>query len=295
MKNIHVYPVEILKSIYLIENDINNKKYVGQSINPEERFKSHCKASSNTLISQAIRQYGKEHFRYTIIEENIPNYNEREIYWIQKLNTLAPNGYNVAMGGEDPPIMRGESSPSCTFSDSILKQIQDDLINTQISYSQLAKKYNISKKSVLRINHGQQRRDEKLSYPLRKTPNINGKLTKEQVLEIINLLRYSYLFNGEIAEMYDVEVHEISSINTGKAHKMENLVYPIREWKSCGAPSPVTYDEVTEIYDLLQSSTISFREIAKRYNVKLDFIIGLNSGKYKRYRRKEFTYPIRKK
>ena len=295
LSSIHVYPVEILKSIYLIENDINNKKYVGQSINPEERFKSHCKKSSNTLISQAIHKYGKEHFKYTILEENIPNYNEKERYWIQKLNTIAPNGYNIAEGGEDPPIMKGEDSPSCTINNLTLKEIQDDLINTQISYLDLAKKYNVSKRTILRINQGEQRRDNNLSYPLRKNPNINGKLTKEQVLEIIDLLQHSYLFNGDIARLYGVECHIISQINTGESHKMENIAYPIREWKSCGERSPVTYEEVTEIYNLLQNSNMSFRKIADRYKVKLNLIIGINSGKYKKYKRKNLYYPIRKK
>ena len=44
MNNIYVNPVGIIKKdIYIIKNDLNDKVYIGQSINSEERFKSHCK------------------------------------------------------------------------------------------------------------------------------------------------------------------------------------------------------------------------------------------------------------
>lgn len=69
------------KDIYIITNDINDKVYVGQSINPEDRFKSHCKKNyDNSLIDAAIQKYGKEHFQMQILEKDLENYNEREKY-----------------------------------------------------------------------------------------------------------------------------------------------------------------------------------------------------------------------
>jgi hypothetical protein len=40
--------------------------------------------------------------KYEIIEENIllEQLDEREIYWIKELNSLAPNGYNCNSGGD---------------------------------------------------------------------------------------------------------------------------------------------------------------------------------------------------
>ena len=60
MNNICQYRGNHLKKdIYIIKNRINNKVYIGQAKNPEERFISHCKPSSaklsNSLIDYAIQ------------------------------------------------------------------------------------------------------------------------------------------------------------------------------------------------------------------------------------------------
>ena len=50
-----------------------------------------------------MKKYGIEHFHYEILEDNIldkKELSEREKYWIKKLNTIRPNGYNIASGGE---------------------------------------------------------------------------------------------------------------------------------------------------------------------------------------------------
>lgn len=79
MSNKYASPVGIIKKdIYVI---INNKLYVGQSLNAEERFMSHCKGDyNNSLIDKAIQKYGKKHFWFEIIESQIENYNEREVF-----------------------------------------------------------------------------------------------------------------------------------------------------------------------------------------------------------------------
>lgn len=40
--------------IYKIENLINGKKYIGQSIHIEKRWQEHCQVSSKSLIGKAI-------------------------------------------------------------------------------------------------------------------------------------------------------------------------------------------------------------------------------------------------
>lgn len=45
--------------------------------------------------------YGVDNFSFEIIEECADNQlNERESYWIQQYNCIAPNGYNMTSGGE---------------------------------------------------------------------------------------------------------------------------------------------------------------------------------------------------
>ena len=82
--------------IYKIENLINHKIYIGQSFHIERRWREHCFPSTKSIISDAIKKYGKENFSFQIIEEcSIDDLDEKEIFYIKKFNCIVPNGYNV--------------------------------------------------------------------------------------------------------------------------------------------------------------------------------------------------------
>lgn len=291
-------PVEIIKKeIYIIKNDINSKVYIGQAINSKERFVNHCKQSAGKKsdfrsIDYAILKYGKKHFWFEIIKPASENYNENEIACILEYNSLYPNGYNLTEGGEEPPRKTGENHPNSKISNEQFAEIIILLKNTTMSLSQIGKKYNISKKQILRINQGTTRIIPGQEYPIRKTPNMNGKLTEKDIDEIIHLLKESYLFSGEIAQKYGVKEHIISHINNGTLHPRENEKYPIRNWKSCGVRA-FTYEQVTEIIERLKHDTISIHKLSKEYNVDANVIYMINSGTSKKYRRENEKYPIR--
>lgn len=101
--------------IYSITNLQNNKLYVGKTTqpNPYDRWKQHLQlarsknnlAESNSShsmpIVRAISKYGADNFKFRVIEEcNDNNINERETFWIEKLDAYGKNGYNVTLGGE---------------------------------------------------------------------------------------------------------------------------------------------------------------------------------------------------
>lgn len=89
--------------IYLITNLINGKQYIGQSVNIYHRWICHQNPRDieNTPINLAIKKYGKNNFKFEIIENCLQKeLNEKEIYWIKYYNTLVPNGYNIRQGGE---------------------------------------------------------------------------------------------------------------------------------------------------------------------------------------------------
>lgn len=88
--------------VYLIINMVNGKKYVGQTTQPlKKRFNQHAK-SKKTHLGNAIRKYGVENFTIEVLEEcySREQLNEREIFWIAKLNCKHPNGYNLTDGGK---------------------------------------------------------------------------------------------------------------------------------------------------------------------------------------------------
>lgn len=89
--------------IYMITNKINNKKYIGQSVNIKRRkhyhFTRHCKM----IISDSIFKYGKENFVFEILEEcEEAQLDELEIKYITEYETHISlgRGYNVDLGGK---------------------------------------------------------------------------------------------------------------------------------------------------------------------------------------------------
>lgn len=88
--------------VYLATNKINGKKYVGQTVRSlEERWKDHCRAKDDNYFHRAIHKYGVENFSLEVLDtaESGKELDEKEMFWIKKLNTLFPRGYNLKEGG----------------------------------------------------------------------------------------------------------------------------------------------------------------------------------------------------
>ena len=94
--------------IYVITNQINHKQYVGKtSYSLDKRFQEHIYDSHRSLeynehrpLYMAFNKYGIDNFIIEQLEEVPENKeNEREQYWIAKLNTYN-EGYNATLGGD---------------------------------------------------------------------------------------------------------------------------------------------------------------------------------------------------
>lgn len=84
--------------IYSIRNLINNKIYIGKTINDRDDY-----FGSGLLINRAIEKYGKENFSKEILEEvfSVETLNDREKYWIDEYNSTDLRiGYNIGKGGD---------------------------------------------------------------------------------------------------------------------------------------------------------------------------------------------------
>ena len=107
----------MIKDIYIIKNKFNSKVYIGQTVNPTQRWSQYKSAAQKKpeaqLITKAMNKYGFDNFWMEILESGVENYDEREKYWIQYYNSLAPNGYNLAEGGEGTGS--GISSPAAAI------------------------------------------------------------------------------------------------------------------------------------------------------------------------------------
>lgn len=154
-----------MTGIYKIQNNINNKIYIGQSKNIEKRLKDHKNRANDTNSNEynrhlyrSMRKYGIENFSFEIIEEcNVDELNEKERYWIEYYNSFF-NGYNLTFGGD--------SSGSEIYKNKIINIISD-LENTDKTQKEIAKENEISEEMVQGINTGRYWKHNR-KYPIRQ-------------------------------------------------------------------------------------------------------------------------------
>lgn len=136
-----------MTGIYKIENLINGKIYIGQSIDIKQRWRQHRNDYKNkkSLLYSAINKYGIENFLFSIIEEcKEEELNEKECFYIKKFNSCVlfenSHGYNATEGGESPG-----SSLKDEQKENIIKLWNDGLTEKEI-----VQKTNISAGTVTR-------------------------------------------------------------------------------------------------------------------------------------------------
>jgi len=93
---------DIVTGIYCFTNKTNGKQYVGLSKDIALRYANHIGARSpkKSAMFLPIKKYGIEAFTFEVLEEcSEADLCEREIYWIEKLDSYN-TGYNKTTGGE---------------------------------------------------------------------------------------------------------------------------------------------------------------------------------------------------
>ena len=93
------------RGIYKIENNLNHKIYIGQSVDIERRWKQHISSSNDVKhplyynqLYRDFRHYGIDNFTFSIVQEiSEGSLDEAELYWMKHYDTLK-NGYNISAG-----------------------------------------------------------------------------------------------------------------------------------------------------------------------------------------------------
>lgn len=222
------------KAIYKITNLINGKIYVGQSKQPTHRWKEHKWNAFNpnrkekSLLYNAIKKYGVNNFDFTIIGW-FEDYNEKEKYYINFFNSIAPGGYNLTEGGEDPPHKYGEEHHNSRYSQEIVDKIIDDLLSKKYTQKEIEVKYQVNQQLITSINRGATHRREGIEYPIVKTSKYH--CDEGTFEEIVYLLKNSQCTCAEIGVYYGFSTATIKAINSGRNHFSEKIKYPIRNFR----------------------------------------------------------------
>lgn len=124
---------EIKSGIYCIENINTNKKYIGQSVNIQDRWRKHKSELNhsnhdNDYLQNAWNKYGETNFKFYVLEYcNINDLNDKERYYIDLYQTLDRNlGYNMKSGGQD------QNSLSQEIRDKISKSNRKAYLNSNL-------------------------------------------------------------------------------------------------------------------------------------------------------------------
>lgn len=186
--------------IYVIENMVNNKKYVGQT---DERFirrywHHKCLLNNNKHHNKKLQnswnKHGKENFKFYVVHElgEEDSLNELEIMFIKWFNSIE-NGYNIQTGG------------------------QDEKLNTYISEETRKRVGQINRERMIGTKHSEETK-EKMSKNRTGSKNSFSKLTEDDVVIIKTLLR-----DGEspikVARMFNITYGNIKHIRSEKTWK----------------------------------------------------------------------------
>lgn len=152
--------------IYKITNLINNKSYIGQSVDIQRRWSRHRNYNlfqTDYPLYRAFEKYGIKNFNFEVLEEcSIQELDSKEIMYIQHYDSYN-NGYNQTTGGQ------GSCNSIIKISNEDLMIIYDLLQNTVISQRDIAEEFNVGEDTISEINNGKTRIQAGYIYPLRQT------------------------------------------------------------------------------------------------------------------------------
>ena len=230
--------------IYKITNKINNKIYIGKSINIKERWSEHIRESllseekwnlnkrgEQTPIHKAIRKYGKDNFIFEVIEEcTKEELNNKEIKWISYFNSTSSDiGYNLTLGGDGYNCGKGENAPGNKITQEECNIIKQKL-KERWTVKQIQTLVPLATPSMVsNINYGISWFDENETYPIsidnghRIWSDEEAMLIKQKYANGINIT--------DLAKEYQVHISTIKNLVSGISYSNLPMIERKVDWK----------------------------------------------------------------
>lgn len=258
-----------MTGIYCIENQANRKKYVGQAINIEKRWRQHRNklvngSHYNEHLQRAWNQYGESAFSFYVLEIcDEQSLDARENYYIEALGSFE-NGYNMTLGGE--------GTRGCLHTEEYKKYMHDISVGKKYSEDTLLK-MSLAKKEIHQVETEARKKGRKVVSEKLK----GRKHTEEHKKKNSDAHKGKPAWNKGL-KMPDDYVHpmlgkhhsedaksKISVANSGKKRSKEQ-----REKLS----KPILCIETNEVF-------ASITDAAEKYNVTIGAVSRALRGKSK--------------
>lgn len=278
-------------TIYLIENTVNHKLYVGLTgRSVERRWQRHrSNAGREDLqylhLYRAMSKHGTGAFDFMELTwaSTREEANRLETEWIERLGTFE-YGYNQTRGGDGVSGVAGETH-------AMAKEADEEAL-------QLIREWHLSGKSVRAftdergMNHrrltswlnGRDRPDLLEKYKDRfgeapREPHRNGGehyRSDEEVVALVNEYRTTKKTMREICEEHDVSYSNLSGWHNGKhrPHLQEQFADAERTNES-----GVTDEEVVEALVRYRCGEVSQKQLAAELDVSTSLVSAWNTGK----------------
>lgn len=230
--------------VYKYTNKINGKSYVGQTVNPEQRKRSHKSSHTNPndpnydfKFYRALRKYGWENFSYEILEEvtDVHSIYERESFYIKELDSIE-NGYNLIDSVKGTPYwsdgMKMFFSDIARFRNSALDY--DDVVKIRKAYLEGEMPSNVYEEYKEAFSHYYSFMNvwcgSRYAYVMPEVFDIRPNRVKLDY-EKAEYIRYLYKNEGltykEIAQLYNIGASTVRDVITERTWKTKKPVSTI--------------------------------------------------------------------
>lgn len=209
-----------MKAIYKWQNLINNKVYIGKSVNVAKRareYRYELEKGSTRPIIAALRKYGFENFTFSIIEQCDELSNEqlleREQYWMDYYDSQnLEKGYNLLDSTETPieAFSQGSKNIKARLNEEKVLMIREMIYLQDISPAEVYKMFadEVSYDAFCKAYRGNTWKNVDISMirnintEVERKGKAKAKLTKDDVLEIRRLSEQEHWTISEIYDKY---------------------------------------------------------------------------------------------